>query len=205
MQEREYQTSATRPAVVLRALVVLALLLLVTPSLACAGQARESTFALEFRRLHGVTDSGMLSVVETAPESIVGTIRRDLPEGFLVVLPGYLPPDFELAAPFRGTGSGSSLPNPHVWADGYAVTFTDGSARLTVVVGAGDELFVGSGEESSATLGDRPLFVLDESGLVQVFTGPDGGTPVVVVGERLESAEVLRVAAGLRQADEPAE
>ena|GEM_PF-5713559 len=204
MRERACHTAVTRPAVVLRVPALLVLLLLVVPSLSCAGQTRESAFAREFERLHGVTDPGMLTVVEAAPESVARTIRRDLPEDFLVLLPGYLPADFELAAPFRGTGSGSALPNPHTWGDGYAVTYTDGRARLTVMVNPDEPVNGGEWEETAGDLKGSPLLVQDRDGLVLVSTAPDAGGPVVVVvGERVDRPTVVAVAEGLRDPREP--
>ncbi len=205
MRAASVTPSITPPPLILCIAPVPILLLLAVLTLGCSGPPTESAFAHEFQRLHGTTDPGMLTEVEISPEAIVAAIRPDLRELLPILLPGYLPPGFGLAAPFRGTGSGSPLPNPQVWVDGYAVTYTEGQTRITVVVGQGDELAVGWGEKSPATFRGRSLFVRDGGDLVQVSTGPDDGMPVVVVGERLELAEVLRVAAGLRLVDGPRE
>lgn len=187
-----------RSALITRVLPVFALLLLAASSLGCSGPAGESTFGREFQRLHGVTDPAMLSVVEATPESIAAAIRRDLEAAVPVLLPGYLPPEFELAAPFRGTGSGAPLPNPHTWGDGYAVTYTDGRARLTVMVAPDEPVDGGVWEETRQEFQGRSLLAQVRDGLVLVSTGPDGGVPVVVIGERVDRAAVLAVAAGLR-------
>jgi hypothetical protein len=117
------------------------------------------------------------------------------------VLPQMLPPGYERAATFRGTGSGAALPNPHVWGSGYAVTFTDGSGRVTVVVNSDDELGTGDWEPALTTPGTRRLEIQKRDVLVIVRTAPDEEVPLVVVGEDLPAETVLEVAGSLRDAE----
>ncbi|MBU2602276.1 MAG: hypothetical protein KKA32_08930 [Actinobacteria bacterium] len=195
---------------VLSAMVLIASLFVLLGCLAFAGcgaratpssTSFESAFAREYERLHGATDAGTLSPEPKSENEIVAGLRAGYTGTLL--LPSTLPPGFELAAPFRGTGSGAPLPNPHAWGAGYAITYTDGRGRLTVMMNP-DELVEGGGWESTEqTLGKRVLLVQERGGLVLVTT--DAREPArdlfVVIGERLPRAEVLRVAAGLREPD----
>lgn len=177
------------------------------PALAAAGAGasvvsapattQASAFAREYARLHGVTPVGTLSTVVASQAEIVATIRSGY-TGDRLLLPSTLPPGYALAAPFRGTGSGTPLPNPHTWESGYAVTYTDENGRLTLVVQHPDEPFAnGEWRPTDKMLDGGILLVQERAGLVLVSTGPGDDAQVVVVGERLSRAEVLRVALGL--------
>ncbi len=157
-----------------------------------------STMEEVFRGAHLSTPGGLLTPVGTTVAEVAATLAKGLDSAVPLLLPGWLPAGFSLAAPFRGTGSGASLPNPHIWVTGYAVTFTDGDGRLTVVVGPDQEVSEGPWVVAGAALDGRQLRVHRDAGLVVVETGPGDGIPVVVVGERLTVEEVVRVAAGLR-------
>lgn len=154
-----------------------------------------SAFAREYARLHGVTPVGILSTVVASKAETVANIRSGY-TGERLLLPSALPPGYPLAAPFRGTGSGAPLPNPHTWGSGYAVTYTDGHGRLTLVVNP-DELAESELERTDVALDGRVLVVQERGGLVLVSTEPVDDAQVLVIGERLPRAEVLRVAAGL--------
>lgn len=159
----------------------------------------ESDFAREYQRLHGVTDPGTLSPAPKSENEIVAYVRAGYAGTLL--LPSTLPPGYELAAPFRGTGSGAPLPNPHVWGSGYAITYTDGRGRLTVMLNADEPVDGGGWETTEQTLRGRVLLVQERGNLVLVITDlpvPARDLPVVI-GEGLSRAEVLRIAAGLRE------
>ena len=42
-----------------------------------------------------------------------------------VLVPGWLPAGYALAAPYVAVGDGGALPNPQVWKGGYRISFTD--------------------------------------------------------------------------------
>src|SRR5665811_185845 len=171
----------------------------------------QSTFAREYARLHGATDAGILSAVAATQAEIAAALRAGY-TGDVLLLPSTLPAGFALAAPFRGTGSGGPLPNPHAWGSGYAVTYTDGRGRLTLMVNPDEPVEGGAWERTTLTLGGAALVVQERGGLVLVSTtsaaplgaeppttssGPSGATPggnsnpqVVVIGEGLARAEV---------------
>jgi len=88
------------------------------------------------------------------------------------MLPGVLPSGYQRAAPFRGTGSGAALPNPQVWSSGYALTYTDGSGRLTLVVNPDGDPAVGPWRTVEATVDDRALQIQERDALVVVRTAP---------------------------------
>lgn len=157
-----------------------------------------SAFAREYARLHRVTRVDVLYAV-TATEAKIAAALRSGYTGGALLLPSTLPPGYALAAPFRGTGSGAPLPNPHTWGRGYAVTYTDGSGRLTLVVNPEELAEGGEWERTDVALNGRALVVQERGGLVMVSTEPVGDAQVVVIGERLSRAEVLRVAVGLAE------
>lgn len=151
-----------------------------------------------FRTAHLTTPERLLTPLETEPADIVTLVSRGVEPGVPLLFPSFLPTGFRLAAPFRGTGSGRPLPNPHTWGTGYAVTYTDGNARLTVVVGPDQELSTGPWVAVDAMLDGRALRVTRDDPLVVVETVPAGRVPVAVVGERMSAEDVVRVAVGLR-------
>ncbi len=153
-------------------------------------------FAREYRRLHGVTDIGILSTKRATVAEIAAAIRSGY-AGPVLLIPSALPSGFALASPFRGTGSGAPLPNPHIWGSGYAVTYTDGSGRLTLMVHPDDPVASGEWQSTGTTLDGLALLIQERAGLVLVSTAPVADAQVIVIGERLPRAEVLRVAAGL--------
>ncbi|MHB9150065.1 MAG: hypothetical protein ACYC33_08330 [Thermoleophilia bacterium] len=159
-----------------------------------------SAFAREYARLHGVTPVGTLSTVIASQAEIVADLRSGY-TGDRLLLPSTLPPGYALAAPFRGTGSGTPLPNPHAWGSGYAVTYTDESGRITLVVHPDDPLAGGEWLPTDAAFGGRALVVQERGGLVLVSTRLVADAQVVVIGERLSRAEVLRVAGGLAESE----
>lgn len=162
----------------------------------------DSAFAREYSRLHGDTDPGTLSGTPATEQEVAAAIRAGSGAGTTLLLPATLPSGFMLAAPFRGTGSGAALPNPHTWSGGYAVTYTDGRARLTVMVEPDEPVEGGVWDDTGLELRGRPLLSQERDGLVLVSATPEEGAPVVVVvGERLPRAEVLKAAAGLRAPD----
>lgn len=164
----------------------------------------DSAFAREYSRLHGDTDPNTLSAAPATEAEVAAALRVGTDVDAPLLLPDSLPPGFVLAAPFRGTGSGAALPNPHTWGDGYAVTYTDGRARLTVMVNPDEPVDGGAWQEAAATLQGRPLSVQERDGLVLVSTAPEtAGPTVVVVGERVDRATVLAVAESLRRPREP--
>ncbi len=172
-----------------------------TSSAPVSAVAQENAFAREYRRLHGVTDGGVLSTERATVAQIVGAVRSGY-TGDVLLLPSTLPPGYALAAPFRGTGSGMPLSNPHTWRSGYAVTYTDGSGRLTLVVHPDEPLATGEWLATDSALDGRGLRVQERGGLVLVSTAPrDDDAQVIVIGERLARSEVLRVAAGLVSAE----
>lgn len=157
-----------------------------------------SAFAREYARLHGVTPVGTLSTVIAAQAKIAAAIVSGY-TGDSLLLPSVLPPGFALAAPFRGTGSGAPLPNPHLWGFGYAVTYTDGNGRLTVIVNPDEPIGGGEWQPTDISLIGYQLVAQERGVLALVATVPVGKARVVVVGERLSLAEVLRVAGSLAE------
>lgn len=155
-----------------------------------------SAFAREYARLHRVTRVDILSTV-TASEAEIAAALRSGYTGDRLFLPSTLPPGYALAAPFRGTGSGAPLPNPHTWGSGYAVTYTDGHGRLTLVVNPDELAEGGEWERTDVALDGRALVVQERGELALVSTELVADAQVVVIGERLPRAEVLRVAASL--------
>jgi hypothetical protein len=93
------------------------------------------------------------------------------------------------------------LSNPHTWGSGYAVTYTDGSGRLTVVVHPDEPLASGEWLPTDPVLDGRSLSVQERGGLVLVSTAPRDDAQVIVIGERLVRSDVLRVAVGLVSAE----
>ncbi|HZK49863.1 MAG TPA: hypothetical protein VFD74_09740, partial [Thermoleophilia bacterium] len=139
----------------------------------------QSTFAREYARLHGATDAGILSAVAATQAEIAAALRAGY-TGDVLLLPSTLPVGFALAAPFRGTGSGGPLPNPHAWGSGYAVTYTDGRGRLTLMVNPDEPVEGGAWERTTLTLGGAALVVQERGGLVLVSTtsaAPLGAEP----------------------------
>lgn len=151
-----------------------------------------------FRTAHLTTPERLLTPLETESADIATLVSRGVEPGVPLLLPSFLPTGFRLAAPFRGTGSGRPLPNPHTWGTGYAVTYTDGNGRLTVVVGPDQELSTGPWVAVYATFDGRALRVTRNDSLVVVETVPDGLVSVAVVGERMPAEDVVRVAVALR-------
>ena len=155
-----------------------------------------SAFVREYARLHGVTRAHNLTITTVTQADIAAAIRSGY-TGDRLRLPSYLPAGYGLAAPFRGTGSGAPLPNPHTWGSGYAVTYTDGSGRLTLMVHPDEPVAGGEWSPTDAVLDGRALLVQERAGLVLVSTAPLVDSQVVLIGERIPRAEVLRVAEGL--------
>lgn len=172
----------------------------VTSSAPASAVAGESAFAREYARLHGVTRAQNLSVTTALQADIAAAIRSGY-AGPVLLLPSVLPSGYGLAAPFRGTGSGAPLSNPHTWGSGYAVTYTDGGGRLTLVVHPDGPLASGEWHATGTTLDGLALLIQERGDLVLVSTAPGDDAQVIVIGERLPRAEVLRVAAGLVSAE----
>ncbi|GAB4246014.1 MAG: hypothetical protein Kow00129_06220 [Thermoleophilia bacterium] len=150
----------------------------------------------EYFRLHGTTPRDVLAPGGIGLEEAMSRIQLGTHRGVPVLAPTWLPSRMQVAAPFRGTGSGAGLPNPHLWGSGWALTLTDGYSRLTVVAGAEDE-FAGSWETLRMDSG-RELGI-QRKGELTLVRVECGGDQVIVVGERLAGSQVVRVADSLRE------
>ena len=144
---------------------------------------------------------GKLQPVESTAEEITTAIRLDLDPDHEVWLPTYLPPGFELAAPYNGDGTGSPYPNPYAWGRGYSVTYTDGTGYLMVLAGSEDDLSQGEWEPLAETVGGRALRLQRGLDIILVATIDDGELPLLVAGAGFAgdqlATELTRVAAGL--------
>ena len=114
-------------------------------------------------------------------DQIIAAIRKNHATGEQIVLPDYLPAGFSLAAPYYGDGSGNAFPNPNVWAAGYSVTYTDGTAYAVVVVNSDDDLDEGDWTPLKETALGRALKVQEEPTMVRVATVVEAGKPSVFV------------------------
>ncbi len=114
-------------------------------------------------------------------DQIISAIRKNHATGGQIFLPDYLPAGFSLAAPYYGDGSGNAFPNPNVWAAGYSVTYTDGTAYVVVVVNSDDDLNDGDWAALKETALGRPLKVQEEPTMVRVATVVEAGKPSVFV------------------------
>ena len=54
-----------------------------------------------------------------------------------VLVPGWLPAGYALAAPYVAVGDGGALPNPQVWKGGYRISFTDSDGLVILQAGSG--------------------------------------------------------------------
>jgi hypothetical protein len=200
-------------AVKILALVLGLLVIAVAQTPAGCGGTREGAAAVggaastlspmmqAYYRAHPGYVDGKLQPVDSTAEEITTAIRLDLDPDHEVWLPTYLPPGFQLAAPYNGDGTGSPYPNPYAWGRGYSVTYTDGGGYIMVLAGSDDDLSQGGWELLAETVGGRPLRLQIGLDIILVATVDDGELPLLIAGagfaEDKLAMELTRVAASL--------
>ena len=112
--------------------------------------------------------------------------------GDRILLPGWLPPRYGLAAPYVSVGSGAALPNPHVWKRGYRVSYTDGRGLIVLHVGQGRPPGQGAWRELADRWHGNTVRVRSHDGVTTVASRRDG-RPVAVAVAGLPQDTALRV------------
>jgi len=114
-----------------------------------------------------------------------------------VIVPGWLPRSYGLAAPYVSVGDGSALPNPQTWCGGYRVSFTDGKGLILLHVGGGRLPGEGRWERLARSWRGARLWRRASDGLV-VVAARRRALPVAVAVAGSSEGDALRVLAGLR-------
>ncbi len=187
-------------ALALAALVVLAVTLLGACSESAPGASSSpSSVSDAFRAAHpaggvppGLKRSGDAS---RAAQLLAARVAADG-----ILLPGWLPPDYGLAAPYVGIGSGVALPNPYVWDGGYRVSYTDGRGLILVHVGSGRLPGEGAWQALARTWRGAAVRMRVANGLTTVASRA-GARPVAVVAAGVPTPRetAVRVLRSLRR------
>lgn len=116
-----------------------------------------------------------------------------------VLVPGWLPAGYALAAPYIAVGDGGALPNPEVWDGGYRAAFTDTEGLVTLQVGSGRMPGEGAWQPLARRWRGERLWRRESNGLVTV-AARERAVPVAVAVAGLPESVALEVLAALREA-----
>ena len=194
------ERGAALVALALAALVVLAVTLLGACSeSAPGGSPSPSSVGDAFRAAHpsGAVPPGLKrgGDASRAAELFAARVAADR-----ILLPGWLPPDYGLAAPYVGIGSGVALPNPFIWDGGYRVSYSDGRGLILLHVGSGRLPGEGAWQALARTWRGTTLRMRVANGLTTVASRA-GARPVAVAvaGVPAPRETAVRVLRSLRR------
>ncbi len=116
-----------------------------------------------------------------------------------VLVPGWLPAGYALAAPYVAVGDGGALPNPQVWTGGYRVSFTDSAGLVILQAGSGRLPGDGEWEPLSRRWRGQRLWRREANGLVTI-AARRRAVPVGVAVAGLPESVAFEILAALREA-----
>lgn len=116
-----------------------------------------------------------------------------------VLVPGWLPGDYVLAAPYVAVGDGGALPNPQVWKGGYRISFTDSDGLVILQAGSGRLPGAGEWEPLARRWRGERLWRREANGLVTI-AARERAVPVAVAVAGLPESVALEILSALREA-----